>query len=54
MNTMRGACRRRKAVAAISINLISGTQNEAAAKKRYLVRLQKTAQDIRTQSVPLS
>ncbi|OKO83020.1 IclR family transcriptional regulator C-terminal domain-containing protein [Bradyrhizobium sp. AS23.2] len=40
-------------VAAISINLISGTLNEAAAKKRYLVRLQKTAQDIRTQSVSL-
>jgi IclR family pca regulon transcriptional regulator len=37
-------------VAAISINLISGTLNEAAAKKRYLVRLQKTAQDIRTQA----
>lgn len=41
-------------VAAISINLISGTLNEATAKKRYLVRLQKTAQDIRTQSVSLS
>jgi IclR family transcriptional regulator, pca regulon regulatory protein len=37
-------------VAAISINLISGTLKEAAAKKRYLVRLQKTAQDIRTQA----
>jgi IclR family transcriptional regulator, pca regulon regulatory protein len=37
-------------VAAISINLISGTSNEAAAKRRYLVRLQKTAQDIRTQA----
>lgn len=41
-------------VAAISINLISGTLNEAAAKKKYLVRLQRTAQDIRTQSVSLS
>jgi len=41
-------------VAAISINLISGTLSEAAAKKRYLVRLQKTAQDIRTQSFSLS
>lgn len=41
-------------VAAISINLISGTLTEAAAKKRYLVRLQKTAQDIRTQSLSLS
>lgn len=37
-------------VAAISINLISGTLNEAAAKKLFLVRLQKTAQDIRTQA----
>lgn len=36
--------------AAISVNLISGTMNEAAAKKRYLVRLKKTAQDIRTQA----
>jgi len=37
-------------VAAISVNLISGTLNEAAAKKKYLVLLQKTAQDIRTQA----
>ena len=37
-------------VAAISVNLISGTLNKAAAKKQYLVRLQKTAQDIRTQA----
>jgi IclR family pca regulon transcriptional regulator len=37
-------------VAAISINMISGTMNEAAAKKSFLVRLQKTAQDIRTQA----
>ena len=37
------------AVAAISINTVSGTVDEADAKKRFLVALQRTAQDIRTQ-----
>lgn len=38
-----------RVVAAVSVNMISGTLNEAAAKKKYLVPLKKTAQDIRTQ-----
>ncbi len=37
-------------VAAISINTISGTVTEAEAKKKFLVALQRTAQDIRTQT----
>ena len=39
-------------VAAISVNTISGTVDEATAKKRFLIPLQKTAQDIRTQTSP--
>jgi IclR family pca regulon transcriptional regulator len=39
-----------RVVAAISINTISGTLAEAAAKDKYLVALRRTAQDIRTQS----
>lgn len=39
-------------VAAISINTISGTIDEAAAKKKFLVALKRTAQDIRTQTSP--
>lgn len=39
-----------KVVAAISVNMISGTLTESVAKKRYLVALKKTAQDIRTQT----
>jgi IclR family pca regulon transcriptional regulator len=38
-------------VAAISINMISGTMSEVAAKKKYLIPLKKTAQDIRSQMV---
>lgn len=38
-----------RVVAAVSVNMISGTLNETAAKKKYLVPLKKTAQDIRTQ-----
>lgn len=37
-------------VAAISINTISGTVTEAEAKKKFLVALKRTAQDIRTQT----
>lgn len=37
-------------LAAVSINTISGTVTEAEAKKKYLVALQRTAQDIRTQT----
>ena len=37
-------------VAAISINTISGTVSEAEAKKKFLVTLKRTAQDIRTQT----
>ena len=37
-------------VAAISINTISGTIDEAEAKKKFLVALKRTAQDIRTQT----
>lgn len=39
-------------VAAISINTISGTVDEATAKKRFLIALKRTAQDIRTQTSP--
>lgn len=39
-------------VAAISINTISGTIDEAAAKERFLIALKRTAQDIRTQTSP--
>jgi len=38
-----------RVVAAVSINTISGTLTEAGARKKYLVPLKKTAQDIRTQ-----
>jgi IclR family transcriptional regulator, pca regulon regulatory protein len=37
-------------VAAVSINTISGTISEAEAKKKFLVALKRTAQDIRTQT----
>ena len=37
-------------VAAVSINTISGTVTEAEAKKKFLVALKRTAQDIRTQT----
>lgn len=37
-------------VAAVSINTISGTMTEEEAKQRFLVALQRTAQDIRTQT----
>jgi IclR family transcriptional regulator, pca regulon regulatory protein len=37
-------------VAALSINTISGTVTEAEAKTRFLVPLQRTAQDIRVQT----
>lgn len=40
-------------VAAISISMISGTASEASAKKRFLVPLKRTAQDIRTQMAAL-
>lgn len=39
-------------VAAISINTISGTIDEATAKERFLIALKRTAQDIRTQTSP--
>lgn len=38
-----------RVVAAVSVNMISGTLSESAAKKKYLTPLRKTAQDIRTQ-----
>ncbi|MBC7581094.1 IclR family transcriptional regulator C-terminal domain-containing protein [Tardiphaga sp.] len=41
-----------KVVAAISINTISGTIDEAAARDRFLIALRRTAQDIRTQTTP--
>jgi DNA-binding IclR family transcriptional regulator len=40
-----------RVVAAISINTISGKASEAQAKKKFLVPLKRTAQDIRTQMV---
>jgi IclR family pca regulon transcriptional regulator len=36
-------------VAAISVNTISGTINEAGARKKFLIPLKRTAQDIRSQ-----
>jgi IclR family pca regulon transcriptional regulator len=39
-----------QAVAAVSINTISGTISEAEARSKFLVALQRTAQDIRTQT----
>jgi IclR family pca regulon transcriptional regulator len=39
-----------RVVAAISVNAISGTMDEATAKEKYLIPLRRTAQDIRTQS----
>lgn len=41
-----------RVVAAISVNTISGTIDEAAAKDRFLLALRRTAQDIRTQTLP--
>jgi IclR family pca regulon transcriptional regulator len=41
-----------RVVAAISINTISGTVDEAAAKAKFLIALRRTAQDIRTQTSP--
>lgn len=41
---------RRSVVAAISVSLISGTISEEQAKKRYLVRLQRAAEEIRAQT----
>ncbi|MDQ8732341.1 IclR family transcriptional regulator C-terminal domain-containing protein [Bradyrhizobium sp. LHD-71] len=38
-----------RVVAAISVNTISGTFGEAAARKKFLLPLKRTAQDIRTQ-----
>lgn len=38
-----------RVVAAVSVSMISGTLTEAAAKKKYLTPLRRTAQDIRTQ-----
>ena len=38
-----------RVVAAISINTISGMVSEAQAKKKFLVPLKRTAQDIRSQ-----
>nr|WP_244549001.1 IclR family transcriptional regulator C-terminal domain-containing protein [Bradyrhizobium canariense] len=40
-----------RVVAAISINTISGMASETQAKKKFLVPLKRTAQDIRTQMV---
>jgi IclR family pca regulon transcriptional regulator len=39
-----------RVVAAVSINTISGTIDEAEAKAKFLVALRRTAQDIRTQT----
>ncbi|HEY8336613.1 MAG TPA: IclR family transcriptional regulator C-terminal domain-containing protein [Tardiphaga sp.] len=39
-----------RVVAALSINTISGTVDEPAAKARFLIPLRRTAQDIRTQT----
>lgn len=43
-----------RVVAAVSVNTISGTLTEAGARKKYLVPLKKTAQDIRTQMASAS
>jgi IclR family pca regulon transcriptional regulator len=40
-----------RVVAAISINTISGMASEAQARKKFLVPLKRTAQDIRTQMI---
>ncbi len=40
-----------RVIAAISINTISGMTSEAQAKKKFLLPLKRTAQDIRTQMV---
>ncbi len=40
----------RSVVAAISVNLISGTIDEATARERYFVPLKRTAEEIRTQT----
>jgi IclR family pca regulon transcriptional regulator len=40
-----------RVIAAISINTISGMMSEAQARKKFLVPLKRTAQDIRTQMV---
>jgi IclR family transcriptional regulator, pca regulon regulatory protein len=40
-----------RVIAAISINTISGMASEAQAKKKFLLPLKRTAQDIRTQMV---
>jgi IclR family pca regulon transcriptional regulator len=41
-------------VAAISINTISGMVSEAQAKKKFLVPLKRTAQEIRSQMTAVS
>lgn len=38
-----------RVVAAVSVNTISGTLTEAGARRKYLLPLKRTAQDIRTQ-----
>jgi len=38
-----------KVIAAISINLISGTYSEEAVKEKFLLPLKRTAQEIRMQ-----
>jgi IclR family pca regulon transcriptional regulator len=38
-----------RVVAAVSVNTISGTLSEAGARKKFLLPLKRTAQDIRTQ-----
>jgi IclR family pca regulon transcriptional regulator len=43
-----------RVVAAISINTLSGLVSEAQAKKKFLVPLKRTAQDIRTQMTAVS
>jgi IclR family pca regulon transcriptional regulator len=43
-----------RVVAAISVNTISGMVSEAQAKKKFLVPLKRTAQDIRTQMTAVS
>jgi len=43
-----------RVVAAISVNTISGMVSEAQAKKKFLVPLKRTAQDIRTQMAAVS
>jgi IclR family transcriptional regulator, pca regulon regulatory protein len=40
-----------RVIAAISINTISGMASETQAKKKFLLPLKRTAQDIRTQTV---